>query len=1747
MKSGVGPFPSFFFLLLLGCSTAFAQGAKVSTENPSESERDRPQERANWFMRGRMVDGKPGAEQLHRAYDQKLNNRRLQGLARARSAQGTTGDTPASPRPLFVTAPPNSPPWNFLGPAPTATAAFNNLTQQNYGPAVGRVTAVAVDQGDTTGNTVYIGGASGGLWKTTNAVSATRTCDSATGVCTANVGWTALTDGQATLTVGSIALQPGNSNLILVGSGEANNSADSYYGLGILRSTDAGANWTLISSATCPTSNPACPSSGTVSFHGLGFTHVAFSTDTPTRVVATAAAASGGINVGAETGGSNARGIYYSTDAGVTWTRATVSDGTASPDPASANAVIYNSQQHKFYANLRYHGLYSSSDGATWTRLANQPAGITLANCPSSPASSGCPLYRAEMALVPGRDEMYVWIYNSSENDIGIYQTKDGGQTAWTQISTTGIDTCGDGAGNGCGNDSTGQGTYNIALAAVPNGTSATDLYAGGVNEYKCAINPVTNAACTTSPFLNLTHVYGCSPTANIAHVHPDEHGVDFLGNDGTGAFFAAHPTFSPPVFFGNDGGIYRASQSSSLTNGTCPSSGTPASPFDNLNSSAGFSMIQFVGFSQATSDAGTLLGGTQDNGSPAVSGASPSFGNWLSVNRGDGGFNAINPLNANEWFTSNPAPLTSNGGIQQCSTGITCTNQTFGAVVTQDKIGGDYSSFYTFFTLDPQASTRMLVGSCRVWRGNSDGTGSDWSVASAGGNPLTLNLDTGTPNSCANPDNNPTTFMVNTIAAGGPCNGTACNPGITPGSSTGGGSQVVWAGMEGIADAASAAVQCLPGNGNGTPCGGQVWRTLAADSGTSSWCEVSGLGSGLSPAAGCPNPTSTACTSAPSACNINPKHYTISGIALDPNDATGKTAYVTVMGFGVGHIFKTTDAGITWAMLDGVPGGTGLPDAPADAVVADPNVANLIYVGTDVSAFSSTGDGTWTELGPSSGAGSLPNVTITQLKIYNNPSDPQGNPLRLRASTYGRGIWEISISPAAGFQLSVTPTSATAIVGQTTTLNGTIALFNSYNSSISLSCQPVSGSLPSTCTASPQTLAPGATTFTVTVGDSSASIFNFKIVAVGGDPKTVTQQFPVSFSSVSPFTLGAAANPSTPAGGAALTSFNVTASTALSGTINVSFACSGLPAGTSPCGFSPAVPTLSAGQTASVNVTIQTASTTPVGSYPIVITGTYSGFSQITNTTLSVTTPPDFTMSALSPASLNLSTTDTANTSFTLLPNSTLSGNVTLACSGLPTGAGPCAFTPASPSLTAGQATATSVNLTIPIVSVTAGSYTVIITATSGAVQHAQSLTLNVSSNSFGISTGALSPTPARAGQPLAVIVTITPSAYSGTVSLSCTLADTGGNAVPGTTCAPSQSSLNFTGGPTAQGATVTITTTSCVTSPCSVQTTPATNQVLTVTAHDATTTKTATFNYAIVDYVLPPPGAAAPVIANGSTTSFAFTLSGLNGYTSNVAAQCGVPSPLTCALTPAGPYALSAAATSVTATITAPSCTSCGGTKTATITTSEVAFAALAHNQTVNIAVQDFSPPTICNSTSAAGQCDTTATVKAGASATFNISVAALGGFTSAVTLSCSSGLPSLSNCVFTTNPVNPGGTSTLTITTTAPSVSQLRPPAGRRTVPLYAFWLTMPGIVVGIIGVGIAPRNRRGKLVGYIGLVVVLGILLMLASCGGSGGGTTTTPPVPKPGTPAGTYQITVTGASGSGATSLSHSTMITLTVN
>ena len=249
------------------------------------------------------------------------------------------------------------------------------------------------------------------------------------------------------------------------------------------------------------------------------------------------------------------------------------------------------------------------------------------------------------------------------------------------------------------------QGTYNLELLAMPDGT-ATDLYAGAINIYKCQVSAV-NLTCAVSPFINLTHVYGCRPVAAPSHVHPDQHSLA-----------ATIPsTGNALLYFANDGGIYRALDGySGLTTGSC----SGINQFDDLNQNLG-SMAQFVSFSQHPSDSNTMLGGTQDNGSPATNQATTSLA-WTNMLGGDGGYNAIDPLAGANFYASNPDVPPQGLGVQLCTSGVYCKNSSFNFVVTSSGLDGDDGAFYFPYILDPGSSTAMLVGTCRVWRGPRTG-----------------------------------------------------------------------------------------------------------------------------------------------------------------------------------------------------------------------------------------------------------------------------------------------------------------------------------------------------------------------------------------------------------------------------------------------------------------------------------------------------------------------------------------------------------------------------------------------------------------------------------------------------------------------------------------------------------------------------------------------------------------------------------------------------------------------------------------------------------------------------------------------------------------------------------------------------------------------------------------------------------------------------------------------------------------
>ncbi|HEY3245341.1 MAG TPA: hypothetical protein VGM03_18525, partial [Phycisphaerae bacterium] len=612
----------------------------------------------------------------------------------------------------------------------------------------------------------------------------------------------------------------------------------------------------------------------------------------------------------------------------------------------------------------------------------------------------------------------------------------------------------------------------NLALAAFPNG-SGTDLYAGAINIFKCRI---TSGSPNCSTWLNVTHVYGCNPIGAISHVHPDQHAFDFL---------VANPNV---MFFANDGGLYRALNSKTGLNvGSC---GAGSNAFDNLNTRMG-SMAQFVWLSNDISDPKTLLGGTQDNGSPAMDGSSLSgtYGfDWISVNNGDGGYNEINPNNPNEWFTTNIG-----FPILRCGNGIACTSDSFQPVINATDVSNDDSLFYVPYMLDPRASAEIVVGTCRVWRGPSSG---NWTPPNA----LSNNFNSGDGSTCSNNDQ-----MVQALAAGGPA--------------TANGSQVVYAGTE----------------------DGRLFVTSDADGGASTWNQSTKSSSGL-----------------------DTTGFPISSIALDPSDDSGSTAYLTVMGFGVPHVWRTSNAGGTWVDVSGIDTGK-LPDAPADSVVVDPENPNNVYVGTDVGVFMTEDAGTtWTEVGLQDGVGSLPSVAVTRLAVLTTPSVK-----KLRAATYGRGVWEIDLPDGItpDFRFSATTATRSVLAGQETAFSGTLIPRNGFSSPVTLSC--TGAAVPASCTISPQTitLAGTAQSFTATVRDTRAAQYSFNVKGVAATG--TTHVLPLVLQVVD-FQLGASPASATVRSGQTAT--YTVALTPQGGSFNaeINFGCSGLPAGAS-CVFTPA------------------------------------------------------------------------------------------------------------------------------------------------------------------------------------------------------------------------------------------------------------------------------------------------------------------------------------------------------------------------------------------------------------------------------------------------------------------------------------------------------------------------------------------------------------------------------------------------
>ena len=278
-----------------------------------------------------------------------------------------------------------------------------------------------------------------------------------------------------------------------------------------------------------------------------------------------------------------------------------------------------------------------------------------------------------------------------------------------------------------------------------------------------------------------------------------------------------------------------------------------------------------------------------------------------------------------------------------------------------------------------------------------------------------------------------------------------------------------------------------------------------------------------------------------------------------------------------------------------------------------------------------------------------------------------------------------------------------------------------------------------------------------------------------------------------------------------------------------------------------------------------------------------------------------------------------------------------------------------------------------------------------------------------------------------------------------------------------------------------------------------------------------------------------ASVTVLRGEAATYTVTVSSEGGtFNGDVSLSCaGLPAQASCTFTPA---TVTPGASAVTSTLTVS--TTAPTTPTGTFAIIGTSGSLTRSTTATLVVTTDF---TIAVSPASV-------TVTRGSAATYTVTISPLGGsLDDPVSLACS-GLPSLTSCSFAPASVTPGAsdaTSTLTVTTTAPSASAAPSLGQGGAIPVYPrwpgwLWLGLAGLaLVTVVLRGLASRNRLLCL--HVPAVVVLLVVAHLAACGGDGDGVNG-PSDGTPGTSTGTFTFTITGTSGS----LEHATTATLIV-
>lgn len=265
-----------------------------------------------------------------------------------------------------------------------------DLKPRNIGPGgmSGRVTAIDVVTEDP--DVMYVGTASGGLWKSTSG----------------GIKWEPIFDNEVTASIGAVAIQQNNPSVIWVGTGEGNPRNSLNGGYGVYRSLDGGKSWKSMGLEK------------TRHIHRIKIDPM-----DPNTIYVGA--------IGSPWGEHPERGVFKTTDGGITWKKVLFvnnSTGVADliMDPTNPNKLIAAMWEHKrepwfFNSGGTGSGLYMTHDGGeNWKKLTEED-GLPKGN-----------LGRIGVAIAAGKPNIVYALIEAKKN--ALYKSEDGG-FKWKKVN----------------------------------------------------------------------------------------------------------------------------------------------------------------------------------------------------------------------------------------------------------------------------------------------------------------------------------------------------------------------------------------------------------------------------------------------------------------------------------------------------------------------------------------------------------------------------------------------------------------------------------------------------------------------------------------------------------------------------------------------------------------------------------------------------------------------------------------------------------------------------------------------------------------------------------------------------------------------------------------------------------------------------------------------------------------------------------------------------------------------------------------------------------------------------------------------------------------------------------------------------------------------------------------------------------------------------------------------------------------